>query len=68
MWGPAQYVFRNLTEKISRIRIQELASILRNTTSNATFTPLISTKHKKNGYQIWGTGDFYLRQFRSGFE
>jgi Fe-S oxidoreductase len=65
--GPIEYAFRDLTEKVSRARIQELSAISQDIMSVCPICLINLSKYeKKLGIKVWDMGELLLRALQHG--
>jgi len=62
--GPIEYAFRDLTEKVSTTRIQELANISKNIIVECPICLINLSKYEKEmGIKVWDMGELLLEAF-----
>ena len=62
--GPIEYAFRDLTEKVSRTRIQELSNISKNIIVECPICLINLSKYEKEmGIKVWDMGELLFEAF-----
>jgi Fe-S oxidoreductase len=62
--GPIEYAFRDLTEKVSRTRIQELANVSKNIIVECPICLINLSKYEKEmGIKVWDMGELLFEAF-----
>jgi Fe-S oxidoreductase len=60
--GPIEYAFQDLTEKVSRTRIQELSSISKNIIVECPICLINLRKYEKEmGIKVWDMGELLFQ-------